>query len=144
MTLSLHTIKPAPGSKRKKIIVGRGGKRGTYSGRGSKGQRARSGGRKNLKRMGLRKLMEQTPKLRGFKSRRPRPIILNIGDLNKNFKDGDVINPRILMEKKLIDGSINGVKILGDGELAVKVNVTGCTFSLSAKEKIEKVGGSIK
>lgn len=141
--LSLHTIKPAFGAKKKKTIVGRGGKRGTYSGRGSKGQRARSGGRKNLKRLGMRKLMEQTPKLRGFKSRRPRPAILNVVDLNSKFKDGDTITALILQERGLVDIIKHGVKILGNGEIKIKVAVKGCRLSASAKEKIEKAGGSI-
>jgi len=121
MTLSLHTIKPAKGAKKKKKRVGRGGKRGTYSGRGIKGQRARSGGKRGLKRLGMRPLMEQTPKLRGFKSLKKKPEILNLKDLQNKFKDGDKITPQVLLKKGLVDKIKNGVKILGDGEIKVKL-----------------------
>ena len=143
MTLSLHTIKPAKGAKKKKKRVGRGGKRGTYSGRGIKGQRARSGGKRGLKRLGMRPLMEQTPKLRGFKSLKKKPEILNLKDLQNKFKDGDKITPQVLLKKGLVDKIKNGVKILGDGEIKVKLEVSGCQVSRSAKEKIEKAGGRV-
>ncbi len=143
MTLSLHTIKPAKGAKKKKKRIGRGGKRGTYSGRGIKGQRARSGGKRGLKRLGMRPLMEQTPKLRGFKSLKKKPEILNLKDLQNKFKDGDKITPQVLLKKGLVDKIKNGVKILGDGEIKVKLEISGCQVSKSAKEKVEKAGGVV-
>lgn len=144
MPLSLHTIHPQKGSKKKRKIIGRGGKRGTYSGRGTKGQRARSGGKRGLKRLGLKPLMEQTPKLRGFKSLKKKPEILNLERLNKNFKDGDKITPPILLKSGLVDKIKNGVKILGEGEIKVKLEVSGCKVSKSAREKIKKAGGFIR
>jgi len=141
MTLSLHTIHPAKNSKKKKKIIGRGGKHGTYSGKGLKGQKARSG-TSGFKRRGMKGLIEATPKLRGFKSHKPKFEVVNLKDLNK-YKDGDKINPKILKKTGLVDKIENGVKILGKGEINVKINVEECKVSDSAKEKIEKAGGKI-
>lgn len=142
MSLSFHTIKPAKGSKKKRKRIGRGGKRGTYSGRGLKGQKARSGV-SGLKRLGMKPLMEQTPKLRGFKSHKPKPEILNLDILNKKFSDGDKITPDILLEKKILKNIKNGVKILGNGDITIKLEIANCELSKSAREKIESAGGVI-
>jgi large subunit ribosomal protein L15 len=144
MSLSLHTIKSARGSRTKKVRIGRGGKSGTYSGKGQKGQRARSGGRHNLKRLGMRQLMEQTPKLRGFKSPYKKAEIVNLKDLNKKFKDGESVTPEILLKKRMVSKIKNGVKILGNGEIKIKLNISGCTTSASVKEAIVKASGTIK
>ncbi len=141
MSLSLHTIQPAKNSKKKRKKIGRGGKRGTYAGKGLKGQKARSGV-SGLKRLGMRQLIERTHKLKGFKSKQVKPAIINLKDLN-NFKDGDKIDPQVLLEKGKIDKIKNGVKILGEGEIKVKLEISHCEVSKSAKEKIEKAGGRI-
>ena len=86
MALNLSNLKPAPGSKRRAKTIGRGGKRGSYSGRGMKGQKARSGGKSGLKRLGLRQLMERTHKLRGFQSLVKKPAIVSLSIINKNFQ----------------------------------------------------------
>ncbi|KKR84724.1 MAG: 50S ribosomal protein L15 [Candidatus Uhrbacteria bacterium GW2011_GWF2_41_16] len=144
MTLALHTIKPAPGSKRQSKRVGRGlGSRGSYSGRGVKGQRARSGGRSGLQLKGLRSLMLKLPKQRGFRSLNEKPSVINVQILDQNFTDGEIVQPKSLLSKGLVDRIDAGVKILGAGELKHKIIVKGCTISASAKEKIEKVGGSV-
>lgn len=124
--------------------VGRGlGSTGTYSGRGQKGQRARSGGRKGLKLMGMKKLIQSTPKLRGFKSFYPKFTVVNLSDLENKFKDNDKVNPRTLLEKGLV-GKINTeVKILGSGDLTKKLILEDCGISASAREKIEKAGGKV-
>lgn len=140
---NLNTLKPAKGSKKKKRDLGRGGKRGTFSGRGSKGQKARSGGRHKLKRLGMRRLMQETPKLRGFKSRTIKPAILNLETLTKKFQANDKITPEILLEKKILKNIKNGVKILGRGEINFSLEIANCTVSASAKEKIEKSGGRV-
>lgn len=144
MALSLHTIKPFPNSKKRVKRVGRGlGSTGTYSGRGQKGQRARSGGRKGLKLMGMKKLIQSTPKLRGFKSPYAKFTVVGLSALDKKFKDNDKVTPKTLLEKGLI-GKMNAeVKILGNGELTKKVIVEGCAVSGSAREKIGKAGGKI-
>jgi len=144
MSLSLHTIKSGKGARTKKVRIGRGGKRGNYSGKGQKGQRARSGGRHNLKRLGMRQLMEQTPKLRGFKSMYKKPATVNLRDLSKKFKDGEEVTPEILLKKRMVATSRFGVKILGKGEIKIKLNISNCAVSASVKEAVEKSGGTIK
>ncbi|MFH1456653.1 MAG: uL15 family ribosomal protein [Patescibacteria group bacterium] len=140
--LTLHTIQPAKNSQKKRKKIGRGGKRGSYSGKGMKGQKARSGV-SGLKRLGMRQLVEQTHKLKGFKSRNLKPEILNLNTLNKNFVDGDKINPQILKQKKLADKIERGVKILGNGNIEIKLEIQGCAISKSAEEKIKQAGGKI-
>jgi len=141
----LHEIKPKhKRSKRKRI--GRGGKRGTYSGRGVKGQLTRAG-RKTVP--SIRQLIKKYHKLRGyrFKSRQEKPVVINIKDLEKSFKKGDLISPQILIEKGLIrkmKGRVPEIKILGQGDLTKKLTVEGFQLSESAKEKIKKAGGTIK
>jgi large subunit ribosomal protein L15 len=142
--MQLHQLKPVHKLKQKKR-VGRGGKRGSYSGRGIKGQRARAG---RKFKPAIRDLIKRYPKLRGYKFKpKPKPAIINIGILEKNFKEGEKITPQILLEKKLIKrkkGKIPKVKILAKGELKKALFIENCQVSKSAKEKIEKAGGKIK
>ena len=143
MSLSLHTLKPSPHSKKDRKYIGRGlGSKGTYSGRGVKGQGARSGV-SGLKLKGFRKIMLSTPKMRGFKAKNPKAQVLNIGDISKLFVDGGKITPKKLFAKKLITDPMAVIKVLGKGEISVKVMLQGCLVSESAKEKIEKAGGSV-
>ena len=141
----LHELKPKH-KRNKGKRIGRGGKRGTYSGRGVKGQLTRAG-RKTVP--SIRQLIKKYPKLRGyrFKSRQEKPIVINIKDLEKSFKMGDLISPQILIEKGLIHrmkGRVPKIKILGQGSLTKKLTVKGFQISESAKEKIKKAGGTIK
>jgi len=142
--LTLHNLKSIKGSREKTKRVGRGGKRGTYSGRGMKGQRSRSGGKKGLKLKGLKKMIKSIPKKRGFKSMHPKPEVVNIKQLNVKFENNSEITPKILVEKKIISKVKYGVKILGSGELKKVLIVKGCIISKSAKEKIEKAGGKVE
>ncbi len=135
MTLTLHNLKPKIKPKARKRI-GRGGKRGTYSGRGQKGQRSRSGGKAGLKRLGLKPLMTQTHKLRGFKSIKKKPEIVNLKDLEKKFKDNDIITPRALIKAGLISTAKNGVKILGTGKLTKKITIKDCEMSKSVEKSL--------
>ena len=145
MKVALHTIQPAKGSKKSRKRVGRGlASKGTYAGRGNKGQRARSGGRNGLRKKGLRPILLSIPKARGFTSLETKPSILNVGQLNTVFSEGTHITPKLLLDKNLIREKKHGVKILGSGNLQVKLTIEGCQISLSAKEKIEAAGGSIK
>lgn len=146
MALSVHQLKSYSGSKHRRKRVGRGNAsgHGTFSCRGSKGQKARTGGKNRLKQKGMRHLLLSTPKLRGFKSPYTKSPIINLNLLEKNFQDGESISPKILLEKGLIDTISQGVKILADGQLTKKLEIAGCQVSASAKEKIEKVGGTIK
>lgn len=144
MSLTLHTLKPADGSKRSKKRIGRGlASTGTYSGRGLKGQRARSGGRSGLQLKGIRQIMLSTPKKKGFNSGRLKPEVVNLSDLSKVFASGNKVTPKVLLEKGLISEGTRGVKILGNGSIAIKLTVTDCAISESAKKKIEDAGGNV-
>ncbi|MBA7611176.1 50S ribosomal protein L15 [subsurface metagenome] len=136
--MQLHELKPIHKKKTRKR-VGRGGKRGTYSGKGMKGQKSRSG--KRLK-PAIRSLIKRYPKLRGykFKPQTAKPAIINLEVLEKKFKTGDKVNPQTLLEKGLIrkiKGKIPLVKILAKGKITKSLTVEGCLLSKSAKEKIK-------
>lgn len=146
MSLSLHTIRPARGSARNKKRIGRGNAsgHGSYSTRGQKGQRSRSGGSNKLKRLGFKKILAATPKMRGFKSAKPKNQVVNIKDLNDNFSAGAKINAPGLLKAGLIRTIIKPVKILGQGELRLKnLEFEGIKLSDSAKSQVEKLGGKI-
>ena len=140
--MQLHELKPKHRPKKKKRI-GRGGKRGTYSGRGVKGQKSRAG---RGPRPALRDIIKKIPKKRGyrFKSIKKKPQIVNLKDLEKQFKSNEKVTPETLLEKGLI-GKVKGkmpkVKILGQGKLTKKVAIEGCSMSKSVERaiKIKKV-----
>lgn len=143
--MQLHELKPTHKRTRGKRI-GRGGKRGTYCGRGVKGQKSRAG-RKMVP--SIRQLIKKYPKLRGykFKPQREKPEIIDVDILEKNFEKGDLVSPKTLLEKKLISrmkGKTPKVKILGRGKLNKNLTVENCQVSKSAEEKIKKVKGMIK
>ena len=143
MFLSLHTIKPNQGAVKKRKRVGRGNAsgHGTYSTRGVKGQKARSGV-SGLKRLGLKMTLMRIPKKRGFKSLKSKDQIVNIALINENFKDSDIINPNALFKKGLIDNLKTRVKVLGKGELKLKnLKFEHVKMSESVKEQIKKIGG---
>ena len=143
--MELYQLKPIHKKKRPKR-VGRGGGRGTYAGRGIKGQKARAGRR--LKPV-IREFIKRYPKLRGYKFKAPefKSAIVNIETLEKKFKSSEIVNPKMLIEKKLIrriKGRTPKVKILGKGKLTKKLIIEGCQASKGAEEKIKKAGGTIK
>ena len=142
--LSLHNLKINQTARKKPKRLGRGNAsgHGTYSTRGLKGQRSRSGGRKGLKRLALKQLLKSKPKIGGFRSLREKMVTVNVADLEKYFNAGEIVNPAKLRDKGLIGRSKSGVKILGDGKLAKKLNVFANNFSESAKQAIIKAGGS--
>lgn len=143
--LSLHTIKPAKGATKKRKRVGRGNAsgQGTYSGRGIKGQKSRSGV-SGLKRLGMRQILRRIPKQRGFKSLKPDNQVVNLADINKHFKKGDIISPKELLKRGLIDTIKLPVKILGRGELKVRdLKFKNVKMSESVKEEAEKMAGKI-
>jgi large subunit ribosomal protein L15 len=143
--LSLHTIKPKPGSKKRKKRIGRGigSGSGKTSGRGMKGQKSRSGA-SGFQRLGMRKLMLATPKLRGFTSPHASASVVNLSALSEMFAAGDIVTPKILKQKKLVAKISDGVKILGDGDISIALTVRGCKVSASAEKKITAAGGTIK
>jgi len=145
MALKLHNLKPAKGSKKKKKRVGRGDSsgHGSYSTRGLKGQRSRSGGKGGLKLKGLKMNIQSTPKLPGFKSLKPKLEIVNLKDLEKNFEKSDIITAGKLVEKDLIKTGKNGVKVLGVGKINKALTVKVNKVSKTAQEAIEKAGGTV-
>lgn len=147
--MQLHDLKLKKRKQKKRI--GRGGKRGTYSGRGVKGQKARSGG--NIRpgfEGGQTPLWRRIQKTGGFRGLRLASLVVNVEVLNENFKNGDVVDIKTLQEKKLIGKIKRGkkgvqkVKILGDGKLDKKLTIKECEVSKSAREKILKAGGKIE
>ncbi|MBI4268358.1 50S ribosomal protein L15 [Candidatus Uhrbacteria bacterium] len=148
--MNLHTLKPFPGSKKRAKRVGRGhgSAHGTTATRGTKGQRARSGGSKGLKLKGMKQMLLRIPKVRGFKSIHPKNAVVNLDAIEKNFSTGETVSKENLLVKKLIaiGSGKNGVsiKILGTGELSKKLSFEGVAVSSAAKEKIEKAGGVIQ
>jgi large subunit ribosomal protein L15 len=145
MVLLLHQIKPARGAKKKRKRVGRGNSsgHGTYSGRGIKGQKSRSGV-SNLKRLGMKQILLRTPKKKGFKSAKPKKQVVNLSVLGRYFKDGEIITPKSLLSKGLINNIKIGVKILAKGELKVKkLRFSGVEMSANAKKQIEKKEGKV-
>lgn len=134
----------SPGSNKKRKRVGRGdgSGHGTTSGRGTKGQLARSGGKTRIGfEGGQMPLQRRLPHLRGFKNNRKIEFnVINIGMLEV-FKDGSTIDYDFLVKKGLIMKKGNPVKILGNGDLKKKLNIRANGFSKSAREKIEKAGG---
>ncbi len=139
--MQIHEIKPKTKIKSKKRI-GRGGKRGTYSGKGVKGQKARAGAK--MKPL-IRELVKRYPKKRGYKFSPIRKFfVVNLSTLDKVFEDGLEVSPKTLAEKGLISKSKKlPIKILGKGETEKKFHIKGCLISAKAREKVEKAGGKI-
>ncbi len=135
--LSLNNLKRSVGATHKKKRVGRGNAsgHGTYSTRGLKGQKSRSGV-SGLKRLGMRKQLLQTPKLRGFRSLQPKNQIVSVSAINKHFKDGETVNPTALFEKELIKTAGSPVKILGKEKLTVKAKFEKVAMSAAVKGQI--------
>ncbi len=138
--MQLHELKPKTKSKKKKRI-GRGGKRGTFCGRGVKGQKARAGG---TPRPALRDIVKKIPKKRGyrFKPIKPKPQAVNLRDIDRHFKAHQKVNPQTLLKKGLIrklGGRMPKVKILGDGKLTKKLIIENCSLSKSAEKALGKI-----
>ena len=147
--MALNTLKSFPGSRKKKKRVGRGhgSGHGTTATRGTKGQRARSGGSKGLKLKGMKQMLLRIPKVRGFRSIHPKPLVVNVGDISRVCQDNDTITRARLKELELVDVSQGNneqdIKILGRGLLTKKIIIKGLIVSHSAQEKIVKAGGSV-
>ena len=143
--LTLHNLQKSKGKrKRKKVGRGNSSGTGTYSGRGLKGQRSRSGGKSGLRARSIKSYLLRIPKVKGFKSLRSKQETVNIKDLAQNFQEGEIVNASALFKLGLIKTITKGVKILAVGELKKKLIVEANSFSKKAKEKIEKAGGEIK
>lgn len=135
--MQIHQIKRKTPNKKGKII-GRGGKRGTTAGRGTKGQKARSG---HSIRPEIRDTIKRLPKRRGYSAPKiiTKPTIVNLSYVSLKFKDGEEVSPRTLLEKGLIrrkGGKLPVVKILGGGKLEKKVTFKDVKFSKQAQKHI--------
>ncbi len=143
--MKLHDLKPAEGSKHRKRRVGRGiaAGQGKTAGRGTKGQRARTGrGIKPYFEGGQLPLVRRLPHTRGFTNIfRIEYEVVNLDALNAKFETGAQVTPQTLLEKGLVHHAAH-VKVLGDGELTKALNVKAHAFSNSAKEKIVAAGGT--
>jgi len=148
--MQLHDLKRKNPNKRPKR-VGRGGKRGKTSGRGTKGQKARAGHRI---RPEMRDTIKKISKRRGMGKNRARtvhpdriePVVVNLAAIERLFSAGEIVNQKTLLEKGLVrmkKGKMVPVKILGTGDVTKKLTIERCLISKSAREKIEKAGGTI-
>ena len=144
MTLKLHHLRPAPGAKKAKTRKGRGeASKGKTAGRGGKGTRARNQVRAGFEG-GQLPLVMRLPKLRGFKNpARVEYQAVNVSTINALYPKGGDVSVAVLIAKGAVRDSLP-VKVLGNGEISVKVNVIAHGFSGSAIEKIAAAGGSTK
>ena len=134
-----------PKFQKERKRIGRGGKKGTYSGRGMKGQKSRAG--RHYQPI-IRETVKKYPKLRGYSFNARKDIfevVLTVASLDKRMEAG-AISPKTLLEAKVISkikGRTPKVRLLGTGHVSKKFQVEGCSFTTGAKEKIEKAGGSV-
>lgn len=142
MTIKLHDLRPAPGSKTARTRVGRGeGSKGKSAGRGTKGTKARKQVPTTFEG-GQLPIHMRLPKLKGFRNRfRTEYEVVNVGDIDRLFPQGGAVGVDELVAKGAVRKN-SLVKVLGDGELNVKVAVSAHKFSGSAREKISAAGGS--
>lgn len=144
--MKLHTLKPAEGSRQERNRVGRGqgSGNGKTSGRGQKGQKARSGGGVRLGfEGGQQPLFRRLPK-RGFNNiNRKEYAVVNLETLNR-FEDGTTVTPALLIEAGVVKKELSGIKILGNGQLERKLTVQAAKFSKGAEQAITAAGGSIE
>jgi len=139
--MQLHELSPK--TKRRGIKrVGRGGKRGTYSGRGQKGQHSRSGRKIQPAEMGV---ISKIPKLRGIKNKPKSKLTFeaNVEELGKIFKKTTTINKKTLLSMGLIKHMSDNAKILGNGEVTQAFTIEGIAISKQAEEKIKAAGGTV-
>ncbi len=143
--MKLENLSPAYGSKQSRKRIGRGGKYSKTAGKGEKGQNARSGGGVRVGFEGGQLPLFRRLGKRGFNNTRFATVYatVNVSDLNR-FEDGTVVTPELLIETGLLKKQLDGVKILGNGELTKKLTVKATSFSKTAKTKIESVGGTIE
>ena len=146
MSITLHSLKNTPGARKVRMRVGRGESsgKGKTSGKGNKGQMARTGHKhKPDFEGGQMRLARRIPKM-GFSNPAHKQFIpVNVADLGQ-FEAGTEVTPAMLRAVGLARGNGYGIKILGDGELTVKLTVKAQAFSAGAKAKIEAAGGAIE
>ncbi len=146
MSISMHTLKPAHGSRTKKFRIGRGNAsgRGTTAGRGTKGQRARAGGRNKLKVKAIRQMFLSFPKTRGFNSPYVKAETVTLKRLAEAFTNVATVDLKALKRAGLVGKTALSARVVGQGELKAALNLVNVGTSASAKAAIEKAGGSVK
>jgi large subunit ribosomal protein L15 len=142
MALALAQLKAYPTKRRKRVGRGDSSGHGTYSTRGLKGQRARTGGRKGLKRRGLKQFLLQIPKHKGFKSLSDKPAVVFIDDVAKKFDNNSLVTIQTMIAAGLVKKITRRVKLLGVGPCHKKLTVKIHGFSKPAKDAITKAGGT--
>lgn len=145
MTLTLNNLAPKFGSRSKRFRIGRGpgSGRGKTAGKGTKGQKSRTGGSHKLKLKGLKQMLLSFPKNRGFKSRYAKVATITFKRLSV-FGDGETVSLATLREKGLIGRTDQQAKIVGSGAFDKKLVFDGIAVTAGAKASIEKAGGTIK
>jgi large subunit ribosomal protein L15 len=144
--LNLSNLKPYKGSTKRRKVVGRGvgSGHGTYSGKGAKGQKARSGGKIPVGfEGGNMPLQRQLPKKRGFTSRSPKAQVVDLKEISAKFEAKETVNPKMLYNKGIINSTSDPVKVLNNGEITKAITFEKVMVSASARTKIEKAGGKI-
>lgn len=126
--IKITDLQPKNKTKAKRVGRGNASGSGTYSSRGMKGQRSRSGGRGGLKLMGLKQTFHKIPKIAGFKSKYPKLLVVNIESLEKKYRDGSEIK-------------LKGYKVLAEGTISKKFKICASAFSKKAEAAIIKAGG---
>ena len=142
--MKLHELSPAPGSVKERKRIGRGAAsgQGKTAGKGHKGQKARSGSNAHIGFEGGQMPLQRRIPKRGFVNIFAKEIAtVNVAAINDKFEDGATVTIEALVESGLVKKNIDGVKVLGQGELTKKLTVQANAFSASAKAKIEAAGG---
>jgi large subunit ribosomal protein L15 len=146
--MKLHTLSPNPGSKHrvKRLGCGESSGHGKTSGKGNKGQKARSGGTVRIGFEGGQMPLHRRLPKRGFNNYdyKTKVFGVNVATLEENFESGAVVNEEILRAVGLVNGRYDRVKILGNGEITKSLTIQVEHVSASAREKIEKAGGTIQ
>ena len=151
MTLALNNISPNPKSRTSKKRVGRGNSsgHGTYSCRGNKGQRSRTGGKSGLRLRGLRKAVKAFPKFSKLRSSASKMAIVRLKDIEDKFKEGDMVSPKEMVRVGLLKSHKKKVKVLASSFLTEKnglkkkLTIKANAFSKTAQEEIKKANGEI-
>jgi large subunit ribosomal protein L15 len=145
--MRLHDLKPRPGARkrRKRVGCGESSGHGKTSCRGHKGQKARSGAAIRPGFEGGQMPMHRRLPKKGFNNTlfQDKIEVVNVGDLEGAFENGATVSPDTLRQSGLVNRTCDVIKILGTGDLSLKLSFQGVKVSASAKEKIEKAGGSI-
>ncbi|MBD3251779.1 50S ribosomal protein L15 [Candidatus Uhrbacteria bacterium] len=146
MAVSLHELKPADGarSRSKRIGRGEGSGKGKTSGRGMKGQRARSGGKSGLKLKGMKQMLLRIPKKRGFNSGRIHPSTITLSQLDRWFENGTEVTVKKLKAQNLIPSNVPTAKVVNTGKLTKALTLVGLLATPKAADAIQAAGGTLQ